>query len=43
MEKHLIAAHEKDADHEKKERIQKWRAALTQAANLSGYHLQEHE
>ena len=38
-----FAAHEIDADEEKKERIQKWRTALKEAANLNGYHLQKNE
>ena len=32
--------HEKEADEEKKEEIQKWRIALRKAANLAGYDLQ---
>ena len=31
--------HEKDADQEKKELIEKWRIALEKAAKLSGYHV----
>ena len=33
--------HERDADEEKKETIQKWRTALTEAANLSGCHVDD--
>ncbi|RVW71062.1 TMV resistance protein N [Vitis vinifera] len=33
--------HEKDADEEKKARIQKWRTALSKASNLSGWHIDE--
>nr|CAN73963.1 hypothetical protein VITISV_034210 [Vitis vinifera] len=32
---------ERDADEEKKETIQKWRTALTEAANLSGCHVDD--
>ena len=31
--------HEKDADQEKKELIEKWRIALKKAATLTGYHV----
>ena len=31
--------HEKDAD-QKKERVEKWRIALTKAANISGWHVE---
>ena len=31
--------HEKDAD-QKKERVEKWRIALTKAANISGWHME---
>ncbi|KAL6316239.1 hypothetical protein AAG906_017786 [Vitis piasezkii] len=34
--------HEKEADEEKKEKIQKWRIALRKAANLAGYDLQKY-
>ncbi|KAJ9675693.1 hypothetical protein PVL29_024560 [Vitis rotundifolia] len=36
-----FAHHERDADEEKKETIQKWRTALTEAANLSGCHVDD--
>lgn len=32
--------HEKDADQNKKEIVQKWRIALRKAANLSGWHVE---
>ena len=35
-----FAHHERDAD-EKKEMIQKWRTALTEAASLSGWHVDD--
>ncbi|XP_034675171.1 disease resistance protein RPV1-like [Vitis riparia] len=34
--------HEREADVEKKEKIQKWRLALTKAGNLAGYDLQKY-
>ncbi|KAJ9671298.1 hypothetical protein PVL29_027333 [Vitis rotundifolia] len=34
--------HEKEADVEKKKKIQKWRIALTEAGNLAGYDLQNY-
>ncbi|KAJ9676060.1 hypothetical protein PVL29_024855 [Vitis rotundifolia] len=36
-----FANHEKDADEEKKARIQQWRTALRKASNLSGWHIDE--
>eukprot|EP00261_Vitis_vinifera_P039751 XP_019080994.1 PREDICTED: TMV resistance protein N isoform X2 [Vitis vinifera] len=38
-----FADHEKDADQEKKEKIQKWRIALTEASNLAGYDRQKYQ
>ncbi|KAL6343071.1 hypothetical protein AAG906_017883 [Vitis piasezkii] len=38
-----LAYHERDANQEKKEMIQKWRIALREAANLSGCHVNDHE
>ena len=32
--------HEKDADQKKKEMVEKWRTALTKAANISGWHME---
>ena len=32
--------HEKDADQKKKEMVEKWRIALTKAANISGWHVE---
>ncbi|XP_034676381.1 disease resistance protein RPV1-like [Vitis riparia] len=37
-----LADHGEEANQEKKEKIQKWRAALTEAANLAGYVLQKY-
>ena len=34
--------HEKEADEEKREKIQKWRSALTKVGNLAGYDLQKY-
>ena len=34
-----LASHKRDANEEKKEMIQKWRTALKEGANLSGYHV----
>ena len=34
--------HEKEADVEKKKKIQKWKIALTEAGNLAGYDLQNY-
>ena len=34
--------HEKEADEEKREKIQKWRIALMKVGNLSGYDLQKY-
>ncbi|WKA11081.1 hypothetical protein VitviT2T_028613 [Vitis vinifera] len=36
-----LAHHERDADEKKKEMIQKWRTALTEAASLSGWHVDD--
>ncbi|KAL6344338.1 hypothetical protein AAG906_037917 [Vitis piasezkii] len=36
-----LACHERDADQEKKEMIQKWRIALRKASNLSGCHVDD--
>ncbi|RVW38688.1 TMV resistance protein N [Vitis vinifera] len=36
-----LAYHERDANQEKKEMIQKWRIALRKAANLSGCHVND--
>ena len=36
-----LAYHERDANQEKKEMIQKWRIALREAANLSGCHVND--
>ena len=36
-----LAYHERDADQEKKEMIQKWRIALRKASNLSGCHVDD--
>ena len=34
--------HEKEADEEKREKIQKWRSALMKVGNLAGYDLQKY-
>ena len=34
--------HEKEADEEKREKIQKWRSALMKVGNLVGYDLQKY-
>ena len=36
-----LAHHEGDADQEKKQMVQKWRIALTKAADLSGCHVDD--
>ncbi|KAL6318087.1 hypothetical protein AAG906_035232 [Vitis piasezkii] len=38
-----FADHEKDADLKKREKIQKWRTALTETSNLSGWHLRDNQ
>ncbi|KAJ9675668.1 hypothetical protein PVL29_024538 [Vitis rotundifolia] len=38
-----FAYHEKDADLKKREKIQKWRTALTETSNLSGWHLLDNQ
>ncbi|KAL6327247.1 hypothetical protein AAG906_016674 [Vitis piasezkii] len=35
--------HEKEADEEKREKIQKWRSALAKVGNLAGYDLQKYQ
>ena len=38
-----FADHEKDADLKKREKIQKWRTALTETSNLSGWRLLDNQ
>ncbi|RVW20923.1 hypothetical protein CK203_109621 [Vitis vinifera] len=42
MERHLQIM-KRDADLKKREKIQKWRTALTETSNLSGWHLRDNQ